>query len=51
VEKDSDILFVTNGSGYLFETEITPVGKCTAVISFEKTSFKISFHLAVAPTK
>ena len=36
-KKDSDILFVTNGSGYLFETEITLASdsKCTVkVISF-----------------
>jgi 16S rRNA (uracil1498-N3)-methyltransferase len=54
-KKDSDILFVTNGSGYLFETEITLASdsKCTVkVISFEKTPApKFHLHLAVAPTK
>jgi hypothetical protein len=45
-KKDSDILFVTNGSGYLFETEITwlpIVSVPLRIISFEETSFKISF--------
>jgi 16S rRNA (uracil1498-N3)-methyltransferase len=54
-KKDSDILFVTNGSGYLFETEITLASdsKCTVrVISFEKKpASKFHLHLAVAPTK
>jgi len=54
-KKDSDILFVTNGSGYLFETEITLASdsKCTVrVISFEKKPTpKFHLHLAVAPTK
>jgi 16S rRNA (uracil1498-N3)-methyltransferase len=54
-KKDSDVLFVTNGSGYLFETEITLASdsKCTVkVISFEKKpSSKFHLHLAVAPTK
>jgi len=54
-KKDSDILFVTNGSGYLFETEITLASdsKCTVrVISFEKKPApKFHLHLAVAPTK
>jgi len=46
---------VTNGSGYLFETEITLASdsKCTVrVISFEKKPApKFHLHLAVAPTK
>jgi 16S rRNA (uracil1498-N3)-methyltransferase len=54
-KKESDILYVTNGKGYLFKTEITLASdsKCTIrVISFEKQeepSYKL--HLAVAPTK
>jgi 16S rRNA (uracil1498-N3)-methyltransferase len=37
-KKDTDILFVTNGEGYLFETEITLASdsKCTVKIFFEK---------------
>ncbi|HEY4617448.1 MAG TPA: 16S rRNA (uracil(1498)-N(3))-methyltransferase [Flavobacterium sp.] len=54
-KKDTDILFVTNGAGYLFETEITLASdsKCTVkVISFEKKpASKFHLHLAVAPTK
>jgi 16S rRNA (uracil1498-N3)-methyltransferase len=54
-KKDTDILFVTNGLGYLFETEITLASdnKCTVrVISFEKKApSKFHLHLAVAPTK
>ncbi len=54
-KKDSDILFVTNGLGYLFETEITLASdnKCTVkIISFTKeTPKKFHLHLAVAPTK
>lgn len=54
-KKDTDILFVTNGLGYLFETEITLASdsKCTVkVISFEKKPApKFHLHLAVAPTK
>ena len=54
-KKDGDILFVTNGLGYLFKTEITLASdsKCTVqMVSFEKSTppnFKL--HLAVAPTK
>jgi 16S rRNA (uracil1498-N3)-methyltransferase len=54
-KKDADILFVTNGKGYLFETEITLASdsKCTVrIISFEKKpKSKYNLHLAVAPTK
>lgn len=54
-KKDSDILFVTNGSGYLFETIITLASdsKCTVkVVSFEKKpASRFHLHLAVAPTK
>ncbi|UQD57274.1 16S rRNA (uracil(1498)-N(3))-methyltransferase [Flavobacterium sp. K5-23] len=54
-KKDTDILFVTNGLGYLFETEITLASdnKCTVrVLSFEKKApSTFHLHLAVAPTK
>ena len=54
-KKDTDILFVTNGLGYLFKTEITLASdsKCTVqIISFEKKEeSKFKLHLAVAPTK
>ena len=54
-KKDTDILFVTNGLGLLFETEITLASdnKCTVkILSIEKTeSSKFQLHLAVAPTK
>jgi 16S rRNA (uracil1498-N3)-methyltransferase len=54
-KKDSDILFVTNGLGILFKTEITLASdsKCTVKIVFiEKTEpSKYYLHLAVAPTK
>ncbi|WP_268846474.1 16S rRNA (uracil(1498)-N(3))-methyltransferase [Flavobacterium aestivum] len=54
-KKDSDILFVTNGLGLLFKTEITLASdnKCTVqVLSIEKTELpKYKLHLVVAPTK
>jgi 16S rRNA (uracil1498-N3)-methyltransferase len=54
-KKDSDILYVTNGHGLLFETEITLASdnKCTVRInSVEKKSpSNYRLHLAVAPTK
>jgi 16S rRNA (uracil1498-N3)-methyltransferase len=54
-KKDGDILFVTNGLGYLFKTEITLASdsKCTVqIVSFEKsTPSNFKLHLAVAPTK
>ena len=54
-KKDTDILFVTNGLGFLFKTEITLASdnKCTVqIISFEKEATKkFQLHLAVAPTK
>ena len=54
-KKDTDILFVTNGLGFLFKTEITLASdsKCTVkIISFEKAApSKFRLHLAVAPTK
>jgi 16S rRNA (uracil1498-N3)-methyltransferase len=54
-KKDSDILFVTNGAGLVFETEITLASdnKCTVKInSVEKRApSQYHLHLAVAPTK
>ena len=54
-KKENDILFVTNGLGLLFKTEITLASdnKCTVkILSVEKTeSSKFQLHLAVAPTK
>ena len=54
-KKDTDILYVTNGLGFLFKTEITLASdnKCTVqIISFEKEATKkFQLHLAVAPTK
>jgi 16S rRNA (uracil1498-N3)-methyltransferase len=54
-KKDTDILFVTNGLGFLFETEITLASdsKCTVkILSSEKApATKVHLHMAVAPTK
>ena len=54
-KKDTDILFVTNGLGFLFKTEITLASdtKCTVkIISFEKEKpMPYQLHLVVAPTK
>ena len=54
-KKEGDILYVTNGFGYLFTSEITIASdsKCTVKInSFEKQETpKFQLHLAVAPTK
>lgn len=54
-KKESDILYVTNGLGYLFKTQIALASdsKCTVKInSFEKQELpKFQLHLAVAPTK
>lgn len=54
-KKESDILFVTNGLGFLFKTEISLASdhKCTVtILSFEKREpAKYHLHLAVAPTK
>ncbi|MBP2282370.1 16S rRNA (uracil1498-N3)-methyltransferase [Flavobacterium sp. CG_23.5] len=54
-KKDTDILYVTNGLGFLFKTEITLASdsKCTVkILSFEKSApSKFHLHLAVAPTK
>lgn len=54
-KKDGDILFVTNGSGSIFECEITLASdnKCTVKINSleKKPTPKFHLHLAVAPTK
>jgi 16S rRNA (uracil1498-N3)-methyltransferase len=54
-KKDGDNLFVTNGLGFLFKTEITLASdsKCTVrLVSFEQSQKpKYELHLAVAPTK
>ena len=54
-KKEGDILFVTNGLGFLFATEITIASdhKCTVKInSFQyQEKPKFHLHLAVAPTK
>jgi 16S rRNA (uracil1498-N3)-methyltransferase len=54
-KKESDILFVTNGLGYLFKTEIALASdsKCMVnILSFEKQDEpKLHLHLVVAPTK
>lgn len=54
-KKESDILYVTNGLGFLFKTEIALASdnKCTVkIISFDKQApSKFHLHLAVAPTK
>jgi 16S rRNA (uracil1498-N3)-methyltransferase len=54
-KKEGDTLFVTNGLGFLFTTEITIASdnKCTVKInSFEQQERpKFHLHLAVAPTK
>ena len=54
-KKESDILFVTNGLGFLFKTEIKLASdsKCTVnILSFEEQEKpKYNLHLAVAPTK
>ncbi len=54
-KKEGDILFVTNGLGFLFKTQIALASdnKCNVkIISFEKQEVsKFHLHLAVAPTK
>ncbi|MXO07207.1 16S rRNA (uracil(1498)-N(3))-methyltransferase [Flavobacterium sp. HBTb2-11-1] len=54
-KKDGDILHVTNGSGLLFETQITLASdnKCMVEVLSIKNAEKPKFHLhlAVAPTK
>lgn len=54
-KKEGDILFVTNGLGLLFTTEITDAreSKCTVSIASSEAfgERKPHLHLAVAPTK
>ena len=54
-KKDGDILFVTNGLGFLFKTEIILASdsKCTVqIVSFDKaTPAPFQLNLVVAPTK
>ncbi|WP_348800083.1 16S rRNA (uracil(1498)-N(3))-methyltransferase [Flavobacterium adhaerens] len=54
-KKEADILYVTNGLGVLFKTEIVLASdnKCTVeILSIEKKEApKYKLHLAVAPTK
>lgn len=54
-KKEGDILHVTNGLGFLFNTEIVLASdsKCTVnILSFEiQEPSKYHLHLAVAPTK
>lgn len=54
-KKESDILFVTNGLGFIFKTKIALASdsKCmVSILSFEKEEpSKVQLHLAVAPTK
>jgi 16S rRNA (uracil1498-N3)-methyltransferase len=54
-KQENDILFVTNGLGYLFKTKIKLASdsKCTIEVeSFEfQEASKFQIHLAVAPTK
>jgi 16S rRNA (uracil1498-N3)-methyltransferase len=54
-KKEGDILQVTNGLGFLFNTQITLASdsKCTvSILSFTKQEApKFQLHLAVAPTK
>jgi 16S rRNA (uracil1498-N3)-methyltransferase len=54
-KKAGDILFVTNGLGFLFNTEITLASdnKCVVkIVSYEQSEKpKYHLHLAVAPTK
>lgn len=54
-KKEGDILFVTNGLGYLFHSEIILASekKCTVKITKTETQKPTEFytHIAVAPTK
>jgi 16S rRNA (uracil1498-N3)-methyltransferase len=54
-KKDTDILHVTNGLGYLFTTQITLASdtKCTVkIIKIDQVEMPVfKLHLAVAPTK
>ncbi len=54
-KKENDILFVTNGLGFIFKTEIALASDtkcCVTILSFEKQEDpKFNLHLVVAPTK
>lgn len=54
-KKDSDILYVTNGLGFLFETEITLASDNKCIVNVRSVTKspepKFKLHLAVAPTK
>lgn len=54
-KKEGDILFVTNGLGYLFKTEITLASDSKCTVEIQKIEMandsKYHLHLAVAPTK
>jgi len=54
-KKTGDLLYITNGKGYLFKAEITLdlITKCEAsVLSFEfQEKSKLHLHVAIAPTK
>lgn len=54
-KKEGDLLFLTNGKGYLFKTEITVASQnacIVGIISSEETEIPTyHLHLAVAPTK
>ncbi|WP_281232705.1 16S rRNA (uracil(1498)-N(3))-methyltransferase [Flavobacterium gelatinilyticum] len=54
-KKDSDILYVTNGAGFLFETEITLASDTKCIVDVRSVTKspepKFRLHLAVAPTK
>jgi 16S rRNA (uracil1498-N3)-methyltransferase len=48
-KKDTDVLFVTNGEGYLFETEITLASDSKCTVKLSKKRSKYHLHIAVAP--
>jgi len=55
-KKEGDILFITNGNGFLFKSKIIVANdkKCLIEIieeKFTKKQFDYSLHIAIAPTK
>ncbi len=54
-KKESDKIFITNGLGFLFESEITLASEKKCEVKITKESFqepdKFYTHIAVAPTK
>lgn len=54
-KKESDIVFITNGLGYLFESEIITASEKKCEIKITKETFheptNFQTHIAVAPTK